>query len=802
MSIAVLPLVPLSCGASLLRIGDRWWGTVAVKATLALAHGGDSCPVEPVTLQERDEHGSDGRVVAASDVLPIAQGAGVVLIGVAHAPGGRPIRAMSARLALYRGAGAILDKRLAIYGDRTRLRTEPTPFTSMAITYARAFGGADSAENPIGVDRQGALLPNIVDPIDPDRTAGFGPIARGWAPRAQGMREIEAAIVRDGGFVDPAAIDWTALHAAPVDQRIERIVGDEWIVLDGFHAQIPRIQTRLPAARAEARAVRLDGQGALVPIDLVADTMTIDVERFLVSIVWRGRLPLATPQEAEAIRIYAGLETHGRAIRWPEAPPRQVASGVLDDAAMNRTGDIDIRGLHSTLPFSDEPASSSWLVGGSSALEDVERDLDSTAELRGESRRPALPFSDASAAGVVVAAASPRPFPEPPPLHVALVDDSDEGDTIVAPAPAAAPIFSAEHAALRDEVVARVSGKLGMEGLALVGADLSGLDLAGANFRKVDLAGAKLSGAKLEGASFVGAALVGADLRGARLAKADFSGSEVGRAVFDGATLDDASFRQARGEGTRFVTARGGNVSFVRATFDGADFSDADLANADFTGASIVGARFQLGRFDAVRLGDAQAAKASFDGARLADARGEGAVLNGASFALAEAPRSKWDAAELTEASFGGAKLERASFARARASKVSFRDADLAGADFGRLDASEADLSGVSAREIDLRRARLDGAQAQGANFRGARADHVQLRGAALQRVDFSGASLREAKLEKTDLSGARLDGADLRDADLEGANLAGATLQKAKLAGARGVTAESASGGEVVRDK
>src|SRR5205807_381472 len=105
-------------------------------------------------------------------------------------------------------------------------------------------------ENPVGVGADGAALPNVVDPADPRRPAGFGPISRAWPARkklagAGRRRMLEQRIAEIGdGF------PWDYLQAAPPDQQIELLRGDEWIAVDGMHPSLPRLQTRLPGARA------------------------------------------------------------------------------------------------------------------------------------------------------------------------------------------------------------------------------------------------------------------------------------------------------------------------------------------------------------------------------------------------------------------------------------------------------------------------------------------------------------------------------------------------------------------------
>src|SRR5262249_24214192 len=134
-----------------------------------------------------------------SDLVPFKPCTDVVLVGCAHAPGGRPVTQLVAGLRV----GDLRDGAVGI-GDRTwetsRLQaptiSPPQPFVSMDLVYERAFGGFDGPagrhcpENHLGtgfigkntVERvDGLRLPNLEDPRDlihawdsRPRPVGFG----------------------------------------------------------------------------------------------------------------------------------------------------------------------------------------------------------------------------------------------------------------------------------------------------------------------------------------------------------------------------------------------------------------------------------------------------------------------------------------------------------------------------------------------------------------------------------------------------------------------------------------------------
>src|SRR5262249_54100222 len=141
---------------------------------------------------------------------------------------------------------------------------------------------------------------------DPAQAAGFGPISRRWPAR----RRLAAAL--DPGSLDGPApvlgadVDWRYFQAAPEDQRVDFLRGDERLVLEGLHPELPRRDCRLPGARARAWLY-----GATPDlrtgkeIEMRLDTLGIDVDQAACTLVWRG----STAVPAEALR---SLEVRSR----------------------------------------------------------------------------------------------------------------------------------------------------------------------------------------------------------------------------------------------------------------------------------------------------------------------------------------------------------------------------------------------------------------------------------------------------------------------------------------------------------
>lgn len=344
--IPVAALEPVACGSVVWRLGGVLRATVIVKATFAIVHDGVASLIEPLAIVRSDHAGGDaargGAPDEAAETAPYLPSAGVILRGHAHAPAGRWVTASAVRLAIYRDRRALLDKTLHVFGDRWvqgGAAGAPQPFARMPIVYERAFGGPGVDDNPVGTGASGVTrqLPNVVDPASPARPAGFGPIASHWPARARLLGNVDRARAEALWTELPDTFDFRYYQPAPRDQQIEYLAGDEWIVLDGLSPTLPRVQTRLPSARGQARAYQLFPGGASPgrPIDLVADLLVIDADRLKASVVWRGHFVVDAPDALPRLRIFAGVEMPGIAIGWPD--PEDLVLGRGAEGGAGRT---------------------------------------------------------------------------------------------------------------------------------------------------------------------------------------------------------------------------------------------------------------------------------------------------------------------------------------------------------------------------------------------------------------------------------------------------------------------------------
>src|SRR5690606_7168909 len=104
--------------------------------------------------------------------------------------------------------------------------------------------------------------PCVIAEGAPNAVGSFAPIPAAFASRRRRLgglsgKKLAAAVVEI-----PPRFDWSYFQSAPVDQRLELLTAEEWIWLEGMHAEHRHFRTRLPGAQVAARCY---SPGAGVP---------------------------------------------------------------------------------------------------------------------------------------------------------------------------------------------------------------------------------------------------------------------------------------------------------------------------------------------------------------------------------------------------------------------------------------------------------------------------------------------------------------------------------------------------------
>jgi hypothetical protein len=241
----------------------------------------------------------------------------ILVNGAAYAPQERP--AARVRISVKVGEW---QKVVDVLGDRVWLRrglslgpSAPQAFTSMPITFDRAFGGTDDTNredirtymrNPVGrgyglersADRLiGRPVSNIEDPRDPVLVPwgdyvpmSLGPIARGWQPRLGLAGTFDQNWLENVFPFLPTDFDPRHFQAAPADQQIDEIRAGAEVVLLNLTAA-GRTRFRLPTD-LELPVVFFPKRGEPEHMLGTLDSLLIEPDHGTMLLIWRCARPL------------------------------------------------------------------------------------------------------------------------------------------------------------------------------------------------------------------------------------------------------------------------------------------------------------------------------------------------------------------------------------------------------------------------------------------------------------------------------------------------------------------------------
>lgn len=314
---------------------------VAIKGTFALPRPGEEVRLAeqqlPLVMADTftGEPGFSAPIHEV-DFAPRKHACDVLLIGSAYAPPGKKVTRMQVSLR----AGSI-TKTCDVVGPRvwraSGLRiaaSEPEYFTRLPVSYDVAFGGADrhsedeSAHdaylpNPVGrgwhkhlkaawVD--GSPLPSteqpghpVTSPADQRRPMAFGPLGRGWAPRARYAGTYDQQWLDEVFPFLPKDFDERYFQAAPLDQQIPIPQGPLEIELRGFTLDQVR-RFRVPPFEAPVHVFpkKGDREDHLARLDTIV--IEPDEERF--TMTWRVTRPLRKSMH-EIAQVLVGRRSRG-----------------------------------------------------------------------------------------------------------------------------------------------------------------------------------------------------------------------------------------------------------------------------------------------------------------------------------------------------------------------------------------------------------------------------------------------------------------------------------------------------------
>lgn len=333
--------------------------TIICKVTFALKRGELEIAKVQEPVHRRPKHwdgDDDNSVYAPSDLVPYKRQPEVLVVGRAFSDGGKPVRSLIARVAV----GSV-DKCLEVHCDRQRGEDneiiEGHRIRKMALRWERAAGGPHTS-NPVGVefdapsDGLGRVpLPNLQEPgANPTEClapVGFGPIDTRWPGRQK--LSGDAGFHRRWHMTPLRDVDAAVFNAAPVDQRLDMLDGDEQLVLEHLHREEARLVCRLPGVKPRAF---VQGGGAVRPVGLAPDTLWIDSDRAICALTWRGTFDVATVGEGV---IHVALERPGEPLAWEQVANTDDDATVAMSDGQTATATDDLKALRdaalAALPF-------------------------------------------------------------------------------------------------------------------------------------------------------------------------------------------------------------------------------------------------------------------------------------------------------------------------------------------------------------------------------------------------------------------------------------------------------------------
>jgi len=699
-----------------------------------------------------------------------------------------------------------LRSRLTVFGDRVWRRGEhsrPEPFLSMPMTWAQAYGGAQTLENPLGKG-DGSFgpgprpLPNvqsrgeyISSPEQRPTSAGLGAVPPGWAPRASlgGTRGRDWFLEQWPGH--PADTDPEFFMTAPRGQRLEGFFsGDERIAVQGMHPARELVQGRLPAVRCRVFLLRGEGpDDGFQELQTRRDTLTLFPGEELGVLTFRAVARVRDEDCSDVQALVAVFEPMEQAPQPaaayrrqalaalqppPAAPPEAVAAAPADAASASRPME------RMPGPHAAAAAAVPDLLELQGVVDEVEAEtaalLDRLGLERGEAEAflhrlqqdEAALFQQAQGA---VDAATPadmlrdvaRQAEEQARELLRQSGGSEEeieaflqqAGSMEEPPPLEEH-FAAHLAdpGVPEEVKAGIRDMIDSFGAVLglcarlerLGVSLGGVQAADEPgepaAEEPEAEPRRLSREQVLALHAEGRSLAGADLSGLDLSGCDLAGCDL-----RGALLQHASCC-----GTRLR---------------GATLADADCSGADFSEADLEGATLDRALF----------ARCSLEKASCIDVQARGARFMEAAAAEADFSRAVLDEADFTRAGLQQARFEQAHAPRIRLLGADLKDANLNGA---HLYNSRADA------DTDASGARLQGAEMAFSGWRGARLHGADLTRARLERADLGGCNLQRANLQHAQAPKAKCIRTDLGGADLRGLQLQGGSLRRARLGGAR----------------
>jgi uncharacterized protein YjbI with pentapeptide repeats len=753
--------------------------------------------LEPDLWKTAAEALAPGGLLDMGNPKPAAE---VLAAGKAFAPGGNPVQVLEASLSL----GSV-KKTLNVFGDSrwekkagAWIKAEPEPFTEMETTWAKAFGGPDFPDNPLGKghvpqggDPAGTTLHNVAatdekldEPWDVTRSASFGSLDMAWPQRQQYAGTYGDAWMAERFPFFPEDMDQRLFHAAQEDQRFPSyLTGDENFELKHMHPEESILSGRLPGYRPRAFVKILSRGNEFEELHCKLDTVWLFPNLKKGVLVHRAMCEIQTDDtddvaalllaherlDAEQIPMVHYLDQFAK-----RTNPEHEALYVMREHGLVPPGEE--RRITDDIENAEDYASQGKMLANFSRRAEKEKQaaLDRAKEM-------IAPY------GLAPAVLTPEPVEDPFPVIDPEACDPAEFKAAMDKAQAMAD-EAKDKAFAKARTLCKQQG-MDFDQLAAEAAKRPpgppkipdfDMEAALAAARQAGVDTSSIENKLAETRERLDKAQQASDDAYKRFAQhypepeplAEDERQRLRAFAADRLTrTNDFSGLDLCGADLSGLNLRGANLK--DALLEGADLSGANLENADLSGAVLAHAVLCGANMKRTKAAGANLGASDLAGANLTDADLQGAMLGKSRFTHALLNRANLERAEILEADLAGASLSGAKLRHAM-----FNELDFAGMDF-----SSADLSEAVFIKCDMAGADFSGATAKGTIFITCDLSSCLFRKASLEsmrvlaeskaeRASFVDASLKECNLMQADLRGAEFSGADLGRANLMQADL------------------------------
>ena len=714
----------------------------------------------------------------------------VVLVGRAHSQA--PVKELEAAL---RVGG--LEKRLRVNGDRIWQKrwygyraTSPATFSSIPVSWDRAFGSKEIEENPLG---QGALgegpsgetivgLPNIEYPGEhmtrvkqQIRPAGFGPIHPTWEQRKQYLGEFDQAYI-DKTFPDmPDDLDFRRFNVAPQDQQISALKGDEAFRLDHLHAEFEALEGWLPGVKPRAFT---EQEGEFKETELELETIWLLPEVNLGVLIFCGEQEVPgrhAPLIIDNLLLaYEHLQDAPRSVQYYEdalaarVNPETAPHHVFDDAQLSpaktdeerlalgveHQQEVDRRNTIQDARWQATKQRYEKETGAKVSDELAPKPVDPDTVIA----PAALARGDFSASSMMMSADAS--------IKEAEAISERERAEAASSASSVPPMTDAEIITLALRRT-RAEYLADYESVASAGSGDDALDAEGIN--KLELKGLATA-VQPQSLSLLKWVVAEKDLRGAvaqimdrgeSMAFRDFTGADLSGFDFSNVNLEGSLFECTNLKGTQFQSANIAGASFLAANIEAADFSNANLKGANLSRAYGKGTCF---------IGADLSDSVLMQGSNLIEADFYQAVLKGLVCLKSKLQACSFDQVSMLQAVFSDTSLIGSTFFETTISMSQFLACDLSLTEWHKVSLERSIIINSSMQFAGIYEGQFARCQIAGESW---------VTGSIFAESEFTDCGLRSLRGSAASFEGSRLIRCDLGMSSLFGASFKGSCLSE-----------------------